>query len=406
MQRITIFLITCVMLSFTTDSSLASNEYQSTNEATVLVEQIRTEIPFQMMIEDELHSLSVPVQLEVEFHLDSTQATISDSEVVSIVYAKHSPPSGQRLFNRMVTDTEKQYIAEFLIGANLSESNTLAYLESSYAEEAFAGPYLTNLPSILEKVESDNFYIISRYYPSESYIKNIEVINGETIAVDSCEYWNSDYYSLDTGEFLGADEIRLNAQTINIELIQGELLVTAISYYEDVSFCIDRPEKITVDTSPISPVIAKKNQSATNMASPKPLPTNTPQPTTTSTVIPTPTSTAIPTPLSTATPVVCEYREDIVQEYNNYDWYKSKLYYGSDYCVQHSWSYNYGLAKGELLRLADYVRNRSNNCNEEVRSLLKLLDGVEYFESRCNLWYDEFQDSTQNLWEGVGSIWD
>jgi hypothetical protein len=94
---------------------------------------------------------------------------------------------------------------------------------------------------------------ISKFYPADSYIKDIRIVDESSIAVVACEYWQSTFYSLKTHRPTQKEPVIVAPQTITIERLRGKLFITGVSFFEGAVFCTDKPTGFVPSSEPIGP---------------------------------------------------------------------------------------------------------------------------------------------------------
>jgi hypothetical protein len=157
------------------------------------------------------------------------------------------------LFDEQITAEEKETLIQFIIGADQDQINTQRYLDLSYAQHSHAGYQLLYTKRYLDELKRNGLYKISKFYPSDSYIKEIHVVDDHTIAVDACEYWQDTFYAIKTNKPTQEDPIIVVPQTITIEQLRGKLFITGVAFYEGMVFCTDKPADFVPSSEPIGP---------------------------------------------------------------------------------------------------------------------------------------------------------
>jgi hypothetical protein len=157
------------------------------------------------------------------------------------------------LFDEQITAEEKETLIQFIIGANQDQINTQRYLDISFSKRSHAGYQLLYTQRYLDELKRNGVYKISLFYPEDSYIKDVRVIDDHTIAVDACEYWQDTFYAIKTNKPVQEDPTIVVPQTISIERLRGKLFITGVAFYEGMVFCTDKPADFVPSSKPIGP---------------------------------------------------------------------------------------------------------------------------------------------------------
>ena len=162
----------------------------------------------------------------IEVHVE--QPGSPDQEPVSAV----APPPDQP---EISPELERE-INDFLSGAIQAEISAYWYGDASYATQFYADA-LQALQLKIAELNRRGILEVASFDYAASYIADVRLTNGNTIEVDSCEYWARDYYDRQTGALIGSDPLMLVPQTITIERLSGRLFVTSIAFYTGQAFC-------------------------------------------------------------------------------------------------------------------------------------------------------------------------
>lgn len=166
-----------------------------------------------------------PPSSVIEVHVE--QPDRPDQEPVSAVAPPDRPEVSPEL---------EREINDFLSGAIQAEISAYWYGDASYATQFYADALQTLQLKIAELNRRGILEVASFDYAA-SYIADVRFTNDNTIEVDSCEYWASDYYDRQTGALIGSEPSRLVPQTIMVERFDTRLFITSIAFYTGRAFC-------------------------------------------------------------------------------------------------------------------------------------------------------------------------
>ncbi|HSH02823.1 MAG TPA: matrixin family metalloprotease [Anaerolineae bacterium] len=129
-------------------------------------------------------------------------------------------------------------VSEFLYEAIRYETEAYRSGDPTEAAIIFAGTTYDNLVNYINDLNQQDVVQIATFDYYNSYIYDIRVINDSQIEVDTCEYWDSDFYVRSTGEYLQGSEGSLTPQTITLqELATDDWYVTNVDFYDAPHFC-------------------------------------------------------------------------------------------------------------------------------------------------------------------------
>ena len=145
----------------------------------------------------------------------------------------------------------KNDIISFLVAANQDEINAVRTLDSSIMGRRFAGSQLNLIENHIKQLSDQGVYRVSELDGDQSFVHDINHV-GTTTSIQTCEYWQSQFYTVDTNEFLEGYAWTAMPQTIHIEMINNQPYITRIDHTEKASFCpeISTPEMVTVIETP------------------------------------------------------------------------------------------------------------------------------------------------------------
>ena len=164
---------------------------------------------------------------------DETPVELPEDVVVPTPVPQQPPIANNPGSNR----PSEQDVAQFLYEAVLAETAAYLYLDSSYVSWYFAGAPLTFMQSDIADLLEQGVLVAKLYDDRQSYIHEITFVDDFTIAVDSCEIWSREYYSLWDSSFLGSEGPSLFPQTIFIEEFTDGWFITHDEFYEPPAFC-------------------------------------------------------------------------------------------------------------------------------------------------------------------------
>ena len=128
-------------------------------------------------------------------------------------------------------------VSEFLTTAIELEIEAYRDGSASVASSVMAGNVLAALEDNIASLNQQGLVVISEIDYYQSFINDIRVINNTQIEVDTCEVWTNTTYRLSDGEPVAQDGPALTPQTITIQQIDSNWLITAVQFYDPPAFC-------------------------------------------------------------------------------------------------------------------------------------------------------------------------
>lgn len=155
-----------------------------------------------------------------------------ETEVASITTDRIQLPQ-----NADFSPQEQQAIAQLIIAADIAEIEAVFYQDDSYLKEAYAGDALSTAQQYIDEVKQTGLVTLPLIDLDRSYFTSMRSVGDSVIAVDQCEYWMNLNFDPQSGQQVSQTDWQLVPQTINIELVESQLKVTAISFYSTRAFC-------------------------------------------------------------------------------------------------------------------------------------------------------------------------
>src|SRR5215213_3811692 len=164
------------------------------------------------------------------------QAPSSNPVVVAVITSEPASDSSNQSTPSDITLEQWQAIEDFLRRAVAAEIVAYQYGDPSYAS-MFYGDALQTIQNQIADLNSRGIFLAASFDSDNSYIDDIRVTGSNRIEVDSCEYWENEYYDRQTGALLDSASSTLVPQTIMIEYLNADFYITSVAFYADQAFC-------------------------------------------------------------------------------------------------------------------------------------------------------------------------
>ncbi len=119
------------------------------------------------------------------------------------------------------------------------QAEILAYrnLDASHAASVYRGQLFDLIEEGIGQLISNDMYREATFDFDNSHYVDIRQVNTNLIEVDTCEYWETSYYSLTDNSFIQLDPMHLVPQTLTLELFSDGWFITGAVFYDPPAFC-------------------------------------------------------------------------------------------------------------------------------------------------------------------------
>lgn len=136
-----------------------------------------------------------------------------------------------------VSEQLQQDVSDFLTQAIELEIDAYRNSSAEIASSVMTGDPYVQLQSDIDSLNQHGLVMISQIDYYESYIHDIRVVGNSHIEVDSCEVWTNDTYNRSNGELVASDGPSLLPQTITIQQVNSDWMITDIQLFDASAFC-------------------------------------------------------------------------------------------------------------------------------------------------------------------------
>ena len=128
-------------------------------------------------------------------------------------------------------------VSEFLTRAIELQMEAYRNGDASIASSIMTGPVFEGLANDINSLNQQGLVSISEIDYYHSSIKDIRVVNNTLIEADTCEVWTTNTYRLSDSQLIDSTGPDLLPQTITIEQLDGNWLITNVNFFDAPAFC-------------------------------------------------------------------------------------------------------------------------------------------------------------------------
>lgn len=137
-----------------------------------------------------------------------------------------------------LSEDVRKAAAALIVNADKAEILANFYQDDAYLTYYYAGYALQQMQQNIEIISQSGYIELDDIDLGRSYYVNM-YLNNNVLLIDECEYWKMYLYDPSTGELVYESDWTLIPQTIGIELVENQVYITTISFYQNNAFCTE-----------------------------------------------------------------------------------------------------------------------------------------------------------------------